>query len=106
MADKSHNRRWRGLCLLCLGSLVVLTGCGPKNYKEDADKRVYDLIDRQWDPEFGVKANYRVSDVAPGPNDLQIENAVPASGVLTLPYALAVATAHSRKYQTEKGSLV
>ena len=105
MADKSHHRRWRRLCLLCAGGLVILTGCGPKNYKEDADKRVYSIIDRKWDPEFGTKANYRVNDVPPGPNDIQIENAVPASGVLSLPYALALATAHSREYQTQKDRL-
>jgi outer membrane protein TolC len=105
MTDRSHHRGWRGLCLLCAGSLVVLAGCGPKNYKEDADRRVYDIIDRKWDPEFGTKANYRISDVAPGPNDIQIENAVPLSGVVTLPYALSLATAHNRKYQTEKDRL-
>ncbi len=105
MADKARNRRWRRLCLLCAGGLVVLAGCGPQSYKEDADKRVYSIIDKKWDPEFGTKANYRVSDVPPGPNDLQIENAVPASGVLTLPYALSLATAHNRQYQTEKDRL-
>ncbi len=105
MAERSHDRGWRRLCLLCAGGLVVLAGCGPKNYKEDADKRVYSIIDRQWDPQFGPKANYRISDVAPGPNDIRIENAVPASAVLTLPHALALATAHNRKYQTEKERL-
>jgi outer membrane protein TolC len=105
MICRSQNRRGRRLGLLCLGSLLVLAGCGPKNYKEDADKRVYDIIDRQWDPEFGTKVNYRMSDVAPGPNDLQIENAVPPSGVVTLPCALSLATAHNRRYQTEKDRL-
>ena len=105
MADRSHNRRWRRLCLLCAGGLLVLAGCGPKNYKEDADRRAYDIIDRKWDPEFGAKANYRISDVTPGPNDIQMENAVPVSDVMTLPYALALATTHSRKYQTEKDRL-
>jgi outer membrane protein TolC len=105
MSDKSHNRRWRRLCLLCAGSLIVLAGCGPKNYKEDVDKRVYDIIDRKWDPQFGTKANYRISDIPPGPNDIRIENAVPASGLLTLPYALALATAHNREYQNQKDLL-
>jgi outer membrane protein TolC len=85
-----------------VGGFVLLAGCGPKNYKEDADKRVYSIIDRKWDPKFGTKANYRIRDVAPGPNDLQIENAVPASGIVTLPCALALATAHNREYQTQK----
>jgi outer membrane protein TolC len=102
MADTAQNRIWRRLCLGYLGSLLVLTGCGPQNYKRDADERVYQIIDQKWQPEFGTKANYRVSDVPPGPNDLQMENAVPASGVVTLPYALALATAHNREYQTQK----
>jgi outer membrane protein TolC len=102
MTDRSQNRGWWRLCLLGLGSLLILTGCGPKNYKEDADKRVYDILERKWDPQFGTRANYRIRDVAPGPNDLQIENAVPASGIVTLPCALALATAHNRDYQTQK----
>ncbi len=105
MTDRSQNRRWRGLCLLGLGSLLVLAGCGPKNYKADADKRVYDAIERKWDPKFGTPANYRIRDVAPDANDLQIENAVPASGIVTLPCALALATAHNREYQTQKEQL-
>jgi outer membrane protein TolC len=105
MADKSHDRRWLRLWLACLGGLMVLVGCGPKSYKDDADRRVYDIIDRKWEPEFGTKANYRVGDVPPGPNDIQMETAVPASGVLTLPHALALATAHNGKYQTQKDHL-
>jgi outer membrane protein TolC len=88
-----------------VGGLLVLAGCSPKSYKDDADKRVYDIIDRKWDPNFGVQANYRVGDVSPGPNDIQVEKVVPASGVVTLPDALALATAHSSKYQTEKERL-
>ena len=102
MTDISHNRAWRRPFLVYLGSLLVLAGCGPKNYKRDADERVYRIIDQKWQPEFGTKANYRISDVTPGPSDTQRENAVPASGVVTLPYALSLATAHNREYQTEK----
>ncbi|MCL5281015.1 MAG: TolC family protein, partial [Planctomycetes bacterium] len=105
MMDRSQNRRGWGLCLLGLGGLLVLAGCGPKSYKEDADKRVYNIIEHKWDPNFGTPANYRIRDVAPGPNDLQIENAVPASGIVTLPCALALATAHNREYQTQKEQL-
>jgi outer membrane protein TolC len=102
MAAQAHNRRWWRLCVWCASGLVLLAGCGPKNYKEDADRRAYEIIDSKWDPQFGTKANYRIGDVPPGPNDLRIEDAVPASGVLTLPYALALATAHNRHYQTQK----
>ncbi len=105
MTDKSHNRRWLVLCLSCLGSLIVLVGCGPKNYKRDADDRVYNILDRKWEPQFGAKANYRISDVTPGPNDIQVESTVPASGVVNLPHALTLATAHNRDYQTRKEDL-
>jgi outer membrane protein TolC len=104
-ADTARKGTGRGWCLLCAVGLAVLAGCGPQNYKEDADQRVYHIIDRRWDPAFGSQANYRISDVAPGPNDLQIENAVPASGVLTLPHTLALATAYNHQYQAEKERL-
>ncbi len=100
MMDTSHYRRW--LCLVCLGALTILAGCGPKNYKQDADKRVYDIIDRKWAPELGTKANYRISDVEPSPHDLQADRSIPVSGVLTLQEAVAVATARNRDYQLQK----
>jgi outer membrane protein TolC len=80
----------------------MLTGCGPKNYKKDADERVYGIIDQKWESDFGSRANYRVNDVAPSAGDIQIDRAVSTSGVLTLPQAVAIATAHNREYQTEK----
>jgi len=105
MMNRSYNRGWLAPGLACLGGLILLAGCGPKNYKRDADDKVYDIIDRNWQPEFGSKANYRISDVAPGPNDIQVTNAIPASGVLTLPHALSLATAHNSSYQTQKERL-
>lgn len=105
MMVRSHNRRGLGLCLACLGGLLVWAGCGPKNYKEDADKRVYDILDRKWEPQFGSKANYRIGDVSPGPNDIQADRAIPASGVLTLPHALSLASVRSNAYQTQKERL-
>lgn len=89
------------MCLVVL----ALVGCGPKNYKRDADEKVYNIIDRKWQPEFGSKANYRIDDVAPGPNDIQVDSRIPASGVLTLPYAMSLATAHNSSYQTQKERL-
>lgn len=85
--------------------VCLLLGCSPTSYKSDADKRVYDIIDSRWDDSMGPRANYRVSDVAPGPNDIRIEEAVPASGVVTLPHAMALATARSSAYQTQKERL-
>ena len=89
-----------GLC-----SISVLSGCGQKDYKKDADERVYKIIDQKWKDDLGSKANYKISDSTPSPNDIQIGKAVPASGVLTLPQAVAIATAHNREYQTQKEEL-
>lgn len=106
MADASDNRRWAWLCLLCLaGGLMTLAGCGPKNYKQDADERVYKIIDRKWEPQFGPKTNYRISDVPAEPDAIQISRAVPSSGVVSLPHAAALATAHNREYQTQREAL-
>lgn len=89
------------LCPL-LSVLCCLAGCAPHNYKAEADEQVYKIIDHKWQENFGPKANYHVSDTIPSPNDIQIEKAVPVSGILTLPQAVAIATAHNRDYQTQK----
>jgi outer membrane protein TolC len=86
-------------------AVCLLAGCSLQAYKDDADKRVYDILDSKWDDSMGPKANYRVSDVTPGPNDLQIEKTIPASGVLTLPDAVALATAYNRDYHLQKERL-
>ncbi len=93
------------LIICILAGLCALNGCGPKNYKKDADERVYKIIDQKWKDEYGTKANYKISDTEPLPNDIQIEKAVPNSGILTLPQAVAIATAHNREYQTQKEEL-
>jgi outer membrane protein TolC len=93
-------------CLIwSLVGLCFLTGCTQSDYKADADEKVYNIIEQKWRQEFGSKANYRVSDVAPSPNDIQIAKTIPAGGVLTLPQAVAIATAHNRDYQLEKETL-
>lgn len=88
--------------LFSLAALCGLAGCGLQDYKADADQKVYAIIGQKWQPQFGPQANYRVSDTPPSPNDIQVEKAVPVSGVLTLPQAVAIATAHNRDYQTQK----
>ncbi|MBN2133442.1 MAG: TolC family protein [Sedimentisphaerales bacterium] len=105
MTDASYKRKGQALVALCVAGLIALAGCGPKNYKQDADERVYTIIDEKWDPAFGSKANYRISDTAPSPNDIPAATAVPVSGVLTFPQAMALATAQNREYQTEKETL-
>jgi outer membrane protein TolC len=97
------------LCLLCLASsLVTLGGCGPKNPKQHVDEQVYDFIDSQWEPQFGPKANYRITGAPPSPNDIDVEQAarieqsVSDTGVLTIPQAAVLATARNRDYHLQK----
>lgn len=85
-------------CVLLM--LPVMSGCTPADYKEEADETVYRIIDEKWQDDFGSRANYRISDVTPDPNDLHV--AIPASGVLTLRQAIEIATAYNRQYQLEK----
>jgi outer membrane protein TolC len=100
----------RTISLLLTCSVVAfccLTGCATEAYKHkaEADEKVYGIIEQKWTDDFGSGTNYRISDVSPGPNDIQIERVVPPDGVLTLPQAVALATAHNRQYQLEKDTL-
>jgi len=91
---------------LCAAVIFGMAGaCSPEHYKADADKEVYKIIDSKWQDSFGQKTNYTISDVPPSPNDIQIEKAVPPSGVINLAQAAAMATAHNRDYQTQKEEL-
>ena len=95
----------RRLCLVLCGfvGLWSLGGCrSAHDYKMQADRQVYNIIDQKWGKDFGSRANYKISDTQPSPNDIQIEKAAPASGVLSLPQAVKIATAHNRQYQLEK----
>jgi len=105
------HRRIRLEVFLCwaLGIAVMLgfAGCSPEQYKAEADKEVYQIIDNKWQDEFGHKSNYIISDsnVPPSPDDIRFERAVPESGVLTLAQAVAIATAYNRDYQSQKEQL-
>ncbi|MBN1788195.1 MAG: TolC family protein [Sedimentisphaerales bacterium] len=88
--------------IFCLGTLIWLTGCSEENYKKQADETVYNILDQKWQDDFGSKANYKISDVEPSPHDIKIEKVIPESGILTLPQAVAIATAHNRQYQLER----
>jgi outer membrane protein TolC len=95
------------VCLLfcALTCLCGWLGCAQHNYKKEADDQVYNIIDQKWDEDFGTKNNYKISDTEPSPNDIQIEKKVSSFGVLTLPQAVALATAYNREYQTQKEAL-
>lgn len=92
-------------CLAVLYGLVLFCGCSTEKYKAEADKQTYGIIDRVWDDEYGQKVNYKISDVPPDENDLTIEPNIPITGMITLPHAVALATAQNRNYQEQKERL-
>ncbi len=105
-------RRIRPETLLCwvLGIAIIFGiagACSPEQYKAEADKEVYQIIDSKWQDDFGHKSNYIISDsnIAPSPDDIRIERAVPPSGVISLAQAVAIATAYNREYQRQKEQL-
>ena len=89
----------------CLTSLVIWSGCSTEHYKTEADEEVYEILDAKWVESLGSKVNYRISDVEAGPNDLPPGYVLPASGVINLKEAVALATANNRDYQTQKEQL-
>ena len=104
-------RRIRLETFLCrvLGIAVILglAGCSPEQHKAEADKEVYQIIDNKWQGDFGHKSNYIISDsnIPPSPDDIRIDQAVPASGVINLAQSVAIATAYNREYQRQKEQL-
>ncbi len=102
-------RPWTFFLCWVLGIAVILglAGCSPEQYKAQADKEVYQIIDSKWQDDFGHKSNYIIKDsnVPPTPDDIQIELAVPDSGVISLAQAVAIATAYNREYQNRKEEL-
>ena len=82
----------------------IAGACSPEQYKAEADKEVYQVIDSKWQAGFGHKSNYIISDsnIPLSPDDIRIENNVPVSGVISLVQAIAIATAHNRDYQRQK----
>jgi len=104
-------RRLRFETFLCrvLGFAIILglAGCSHEQYKEQADKEVYQIIDNKWQDDFGHKSNYIINDsnIPPSPDDIRVDRAVSASGVINLVQAAAIATAYNRDYQRQKEQL-
>lgn len=86
--------------------LMLLPGC--RNHAEvkgEVDQFVYASIERNWGESLGSPDNYRVSDVNAGPNDINGIAAISQLGILTLPQAVALATAQNRLYQDQRDAL-
>lgn len=103
-----YNAFTKKLAYLLIPGFTVLfcmAGCQSKPDKLKTDRQVYNIIDEKWQENFGSKTNYRIDDAQPAPDAIVVENAIPLSGILTLPRAVAIATAHSRQYKLEKEAL-
>jgi outer membrane protein TolC len=98
------EKQIRSIFLLILTGFLV-SGCSTEYYKTDADKEVNRILDEKWQEDFGSQANYRISDVEPGAEDVQVKPAAEVSGRLSLAEVVALATAHNRNYQSQKESL-
>ncbi len=106
MSVKLSRKKVVLCCLLTAILFVLANGCmSPDEYKADADKEVYKVIEDKWEGSFGERTNYKISDSEPSPNDIQTPNPAGISGVLALAEAAAIATANNRDYQQQKESL-
>jgi len=98
------------LLFFVLGLAVISIfsgGCSPEQYKADADKEVYKIIDEKWEDGFGQKANYIISDcnTVISTIDIPVEKVIPPSGVISLSEAVAIATKYNRTYKSRKETL-
>jgi len=97
------------LCWALYTAVVIgIAGaCSPEHYKAQADKEVYKIIDSKWQDDFGIKANYTISDYndQASPNDHEIAEMIPESGVMSLKQVVEIATKFNREYQSQKESL-
>jgi outer membrane protein TolC len=94
------------LRVVAVWTACALAGCHQGDPKARIDDEVYKSIDRQWKDDFGPKNNYRVSDVPASPNDVHVDRPLPGQlGTLTLPQAVALATAYNVDYQKRREAL-
>ena len=91
--------------VLSIVAIVTIAGCSSAQYKQQADEQVYQIIDQKWDPQIAGKANYTITGIKPGPNDIDIHKYDPQNGPLNLADAVALATKNNRQYQTQKEQL-
>jgi outer membrane protein TolC len=102
-----RREQWDGgIAWVCWALMVSAWagGCSPAWYKAKADAEVYKIIDSKWQARFGAKVNYTVADGPSSPDDIRVDRRV-VSGVLSLPQAVALATAYNRDYQQQKDLL-
>jgi outer membrane protein TolC len=103
------GRRNAFFCILAgISGLWWLGGCGMSRHKasQQADEKVYDIIDRNWQDSFGAKANYRLNDpnAAAGPGSIILAE-ISKTGKLSLANAIQLAITVSPEYQLAREKL-
>jgi len=101
-AEKHRSKHLSVGFLPCVLVFVVtagmLVGCRSRDqYKAEADKEVYDILQNKWQDQFGEIGNYQIEE----PN-VSITDGLPEDGELALAHAVAMAVSYSREYQTQK----
>ena len=95
------------LYTLWISTVILIPGCQVDLAKtvQETDADVYHIIDEAWNDEIGVPTNFRIADSINDSNAIELFVEIPASKVLTLPQAVALATARNRVYAAEKEQL-
>ena len=90
---------------LGVATILGLAGAcrNPDDYKQSADKEVYEVLTDKWQDDFGRQVNYEVSEEEP--NDVDVARMIPPAGVINLAQAVHIATQFSREYQSQKEAL-
>jgi outer membrane protein TolC len=101
----SNNATSWFMWIMSVSACCLLAGCAEHDYKAEADRDAYQIIDEKWQADFGSKANFKISDTEPSPDDIQPIQTPANLGKLTLPQAVALATAQNRQYQSQREAL-
>jgi outer membrane protein TolC len=87
--------------LVFVAVIGMLGGCRSRDeYKAEADKEVYQILNSKWQGQFGEMGNYQINE----PN-VSITEALPEDRTLSLAQAVALAISYSRDYQRDKEAL-
>jgi outer membrane protein TolC len=98
---------WFYIGLLCGAILAAAAGCGLDADKASlqADKKVYGIIDRNWQESFGTKTNYRLNDAATADPNHAVLADISKTGKLNLAGAIQLSITASPEYQAAREQL-
>ncbi|MBM4102529.1 MAG: TolC family protein [Planctomycetes bacterium] len=102
--------RWNAFFYILAGisGLWWFGGCGMSRHKASlqADEKVYDIINRNWQDSFGANTNYRLNDpnTTANPNNI-IPATLSKTGKLSLADAIQLAVAVGPEYQLAREQL-